>query len=398
MGESEARQGTRMKNISILGSTGSIGVSALEVVRRNPARFRVLGLAAGRNVELLSRQVEEFRPMYVSLFDKETAAEFKKLAGATSTAILWGEEGYRDIATIEGVEMVLSAMVGAAGLLPTVCAIEAGKDVALANKETLVMAGGLVMEKASRKGVRILPVDSEHSAIFQCLEGERREYVKKIILTASGGPFRTLPPEKMAEVSVEDALKHPNWKMGKKITIDSATMMNKGLEIIEAQWLFGVDVDRIHVVVHPQSIVHSMVEFCDGSVIAQLGVPDMKGPIAYALSHPERLEREEGFLDFYAIGTLDFAAPDMGRFPCVRLAYEAGRKGGTMPAMNAANEVAVEAFLGGKIGFTDIAAVIEKTMQGLESREAGSVEDILDADRRARKFAAAYVEGAARRT
>lgn len=388
-----------MKNISILGSTGSIGVSALEVVRRNPARFRVLGLAAGRNVELLSRQVEEFRPMYVSLFDKETAAEFKKLAGATSTAILWGEEGYRDIATIEGVEMVLSAMVGAAGLLPTVCAIEAGKDVALANKETLVMAGALVMEKASRKGVRILPVDSEHSAIFQCLEGERREYVKKIILTASGGPFRTLPPEKMAEVSVEDALKHPNWKMGKKITIDSATMMNKGLEIIEAQWLFGVDVDRVHVVVHPQSIVHSMVEFCDGSVIAQLGVPDMKGPIAYALSHPERLEREEGFLDFYAIGTLDFEAPDMGRFPCMRLAYEAGRKGGTMPAIiNAANEVAVEAFLGGKIGFTDIAAVIEKTMQGLESREAGSVEDILDADRRARKFAAAYVEGAARRT
>ncbi|MBP8985237.1 MAG: 1-deoxy-D-xylulose-5-phosphate reductoisomerase [Syntrophobacterales bacterium] len=386
-----------MKNISILGSTGSIGVSALEVVRRNPSRFRVLGLAAGRNVELLSRQVEEFRPMYVSLFDKETAAEFKKLAGAPSTAVLWGEEGYRTIATIEGVETVLSAMVGAAGLLPTVCAIEAGKDVALANKETLVMAGALVMEKASRKGVRILPVDSEHSAIFQCLEGERREYVKKIILTASGGPFRTLPPEKMAEVSVEDALKHPNWKMGKKITIDSATMMNKGLEIIEAQWLFGVDVDRVHVVVHPQSIVHSMVEFCDGSVIAQLGVPDMKGPIAYALSHPERLEREEGFLDLYAVGSLDFAAPDMGRFPCLRLAYEAGRKDGTMPAiMNAANEVAVEAFLGGKIGFTDIAAVIEKTMQGLESREAGSVEDILDADRRARKFAAAYVEGAAR--
>lgn len=386
-----------MKGISILGSTGSIGVSALEVVRRNPSRFRVLGLAAGRNVELLSRQVKEFRPMFVSLLDRQAAAEFEKLVEACSTVVLWGEEGYRTIATIEEVETVLSAMVGAAGLLPTLCAIESGKDVALANKETLVMAGGLVMEKASRKGVRILPVDSEHSAIFQCLEGQRREYVKRIVLTASGGPFRLLPPEKMAEVSVEEALRHPNWKMGKKITVDSATMMNKGLEVIEAQWLFGVDVDRVHVVVHPQSIVHSMVEFCDGSVIAQLGVPDMKGPIAYALSHPERLEREEGFLDFYAVGSLDFAAPDMGRFPCLRLAYEAGRKGGTMPAiMNAANEVAVEAFLGGKIGFMDIAEVIERTMQGLESHEAGSVEDILDADGKARKYAAAYVEGAAR--
>ncbi len=372
-----------MKKIAILGSTGSIGVSALEVVEKNPSSLRVLGLAAGRNVGRLKAQVEKFRPAVVAVMDEAHAVELKEGLGRSDrTEILWGMEGYREVATLSGTSLVVSAIVGAAGLLPTLEAIEAGKDIALANKETMVMAGRIVTERARSRGVRILPVDSEHSAIFQCLQGHRRDEVEKIILTASGGPFLGYPAEKMETVTVEEALRHPNWVMGKKITIDSATMMNKGLEVIEAQWLFGAEIDRIEVLIHPQSVIHSMVEYSDGSVIAQLGVPDMKGPIAYALFHPDRCPGGLTRLDLLRVARLEFLPPDFERFPCLRLAYEAGRKGGTMPAvMNAANEVAVCAFIEGRIGFMDIPAVIGKTMALHRVREAASIGDVMEADR-----------------
>jgi 1-deoxy-D-xylulose-5-phosphate reductoisomerase len=282
--------------------------------------------------------------------------------------------------------MVISAIVGAAGLLPTLDAIEAGKDIALANKETMVMAGGIVTEKARNRGVRILPVDSEHSAIFQCLRGHQRDEVRRIILTASGGPFLRSPVEKLAAVTVEDALRHPNWVMGKKITIDSASMMNKGLEVIEARWLFDADIEKIEVMIHPQSIIHSMVEYADGSVIAQLGVPDMKGPISYALFYPQRCPGGLARLDLLKVGTLEFLPPDFERFPCLRLACEAGKTGETMPAvMNAANEVAVSAFIEKRIGFMDIPAVIGRTMALHRVKEVKSVDDVMEADRWARK-------------
>jgi 1-deoxy-D-xylulose-5-phosphate reductoisomerase len=375
-----------MKQISILGSTGSIGVSALEVIENYPSSIRVLGLAAGRNVERLRAQVEKFRPVAVAVIDEAHARQLKSLLGPSDhTRILWGTEGYREVATLRGTSMVVSAIVGAAGLLPTLDAIEAGKDIALANKETMVTAGRIVTERARIRGVRILPVDSEHSAIFQCLQGHRREEVQKIILTASGGPFLKWPLEKLADVTVDDALRHPNWVMGKKITIDSASMMNKGLEVIEAQWLFDADIERIEILIHPQSIVHSMVEYADGSVIAQLGVPDMKGPISYALFHPGRCPGGLKRLDLPEVARLEFFPPDFERFPCLRLAYEAGRAGGTLPAvMNAANEVAVSAFIDKKIGFTDIPAVIGKTMALHRVREAASIGEVLEADRWAR--------------
>lgn len=384
-----------MKKIAILGSTGSIGVSALEVIRKNQDRFSVAALSAGRNIGLLKEQIRIFKPGVVSVLREEDARELSCAKGMErGIEILWGEEGFKRVATATDAQLVLSAIVGSAGLLPTLEAIDAGKDIALANKETLVMAGGLVMDKARGKGVRILPVDSEHSAIFQCLEGNRRQDVKRLILTASGGPFRDCSVEEMKYVTVKDALRHPNWKMGKKITIDSASMMNKGLEVIEARWLFSMDIERIHVCIHPQSIIHSMVEYVDGSVMAQLGVPDMKGPIAYAFSYPGRLFSEETSLDLIHAGKLEFERPDMEKFPCLRLAYEASRKGGTMPCvLNASNEMAVDAFLSGGIGFEEIPIVIENVMADHDVREASAIRTVLEADRWARVKANKIIQG-----
>jgi len=383
-----------MKNISILGSTGSIGVSTLDVIVKNPSRFRVLALSAGKNLKLLKDQIDLFKPKAVSVLDEYYADQLVDMLGdSPGTKILWGDDGYREVASFKEADMVVSAIVGAAGLLPTVEAINAGKDVALANKETMVMAGSLVVEKAKTMGVNILPVDSEHGAIFQCLQGHNREDVRKIILTASGGPFFHLSGEKLKEVTLADALKHPNWEMGQKITIDSASMMNKGLEVIEAKWFFDVDVDKVDVLIHPQSIVHSMVEYSDGSVIAQLGVPDMKAPIAYALSYPERLSDVISTLDLCEVGRLEFFPPDFDKFKNLKLAYFAIRKGGTMPAvLNAANEVAVEAFVAGTIGFMDMPDVVEETIGSHKSVEPLSISDVLEADRWGRHKAKEIVE------
>jgi len=378
-----------MKKISLLGSTGSIGCSALDVVRNNPGKFQIVALAAGRNISLLNKQIEEFHPAMVSVIDSNTALELKKnLRSSSGVDVLCGPEGYRQAASVEDADTVISAMVGAAGLLPTLAAIEAGKDIALANKETLVMAGKLVTEKAKSRGVALLPVDSEHSAIFQCLAGQSHQTVRRILLTASGGPFFRLSSELLETVKPMDALKHPNWIMGNKITIDSATMMNKGLEIIEAHWLFDIDINRIQVCIHPQSIVHSMVEYIDGSVIAQLGIPDMKIPIAYALSFPERLDCPELSLDFFRVGSLEFFPPDFERFPCLKLACEAAGQGGTMPAvLNAANEIAVEAFLAERLPFLQISRLIETVMASHQSEDSPEIADILEADAWARREA-----------
>ncbi|MBE9546365.1 MAG: 1-deoxy-D-xylulose-5-phosphate reductoisomerase [Proteobacteria bacterium] len=383
-----------MKNISILGSTGSIGVSTLDVAGSNPSMFRVVALSAGKNVSLLKEQIDKFRPKVVSVLDEDGAYRLKEMLDSSpQVKILWGADGYREVASVKEVDMVVSAIVGAAGLLPTMEAIDAGKDIALANKETMVMAGSLVVEKAASKGVTILPVDSEHNAIFQCLAGSRREDVKRIILTASGGPFLYLPVEELSKVKLADALKHPNWEMGKKITIDSASMMNKGLEVIEAKWLFDVDIDKIDVHIHPQSIVHSMVEYIDGSVVAQLGVADMRGPISYALSYPERLSREDHALNLFDVGPLEFIPPDFDKFPNLKLAYVAGRKGGTMPAvLNASNEVAVEAFIAEKIEFMDMTVVVRDTLSSHRQKEISSIGDVLEADRWARDKAAKYIK------
>ncbi len=378
-----------MKKIAILGSTGSIGVNALDVVSKHPAQLEVVGLAAGRNLDVLKEQIERFRPKIVSVIDEEHAERLRAMLGAgTPTEILWGDEGVQRVASAPGSEMVLSAIVGAAGLVPTLAAIEAGKDVALANKETLVTAGSLVVGRARSKGVRIIPVDSEHSAVFQCIEGNSPGSVGRVILTASGGPFLRAAREELERVRISDALNHPNWKMGRKITIDSATMMNKGLEVIEARWLFGTDYDRIDVVIHPQSIIHSLVEFVDGSVMAQMGLPDMRGPISYALFYPERTPGGFPLFDVSKAGRLEFEKPDLDRFPCLRLGYEAGRAGGTMPAvMNAANEVAVNAFLDEKLSFPAIARIIETVMLRHVPAEISSLEAVLSADSWARKQA-----------
>jgi 1-deoxy-D-xylulose-5-phosphate reductoisomerase len=376
-----------VKKIAILGSTGSIGVNALDVVLRHPGELEVVALAAGKNLDVLKGQVERFRPNIVSVIDSEHAARLEAMIDSASpTVILWGDEGVRSVASAPGAELVLSAIVGAAGLVPTLAAIEAGKDVALANKETLVTAGSLVVEKARSKGVRILPVDSEHSAVFQCIEGNSPKSVGRVILTASGGPFLRTAREDLERVRISDALNHPNWKMGRKITIDSATMMNKGLEVIEAHWLFGVDYGRIEVVIHPQSIVHSLVEFVDGSVMAQMGLPDMCGPISYALFYPERTPGGFPAFDLSKVGKLEFLPPDLDRFPCLRLGYDAGRAGGTMPAvMNAANEVAVNSFLEEKIPYSAIARVIEAVMVRHAPVDISSLEVVLSADSWARK-------------
>jgi len=384
-----------MKRISLLGSTGSIGVSTLDVVASHPDEFTVTALAAGRNVTLLQAQIKRFRPVLAAVADEEDARNLRRFLGPNAaTAVFSGPDGYREAAAAAGADMVVSAMVGAAGLLPTLDAIEAGKAIALANKETLVMAGGIVLRKAAERGVNIIPVDSEHSAIFQCLQGHRRQDLRRIILTASGGPFLNASPEELAVVTPAQALQHPNWMMGKKITIDSATMMNKGLEVIEAGWLFGLPVTAIDVLIHPQSIVHSLVEYRDGSVIAQLGVPDMRVPIAYALSFPRRLLRTEPLLDLSTVGDLAFFKPDLQRFPALTLAYAAAKTGGTMPAvMNGANEVAVAAFIDNKIDFNDISRVTEKVLNHHCVKEESNIDGILDADRWAREEAGHIIEG-----
>jgi len=375
-----------MKCISILGSTGSIGVSTLELVAAHPDKFRVLALSAGSNLELLARQIELFSPRLVAVLNDDLAIKLKGMLSGKQPDIHAGVAGMIAVATAAEVDMVVAAIVGAAGLVPTVAAIKAGKDVALANKETLVTAGHLIMDMVALHGVKLYPVDSEHSAVFQSIEGHRSEDITKIILTASGGPFRNLPLEQLAAVTIEDALKHPNWQMGRKITIDSATMMNKGLEVIEARWLFDVSPEKIEVNIHPQSIIHSMVEYVDGCVIAQLGMPDMKAPIAYALSYPERVATGIQPLDLTTFSGLTFFSPDMKKFRCLKLAYESLSAGESMPAvMNAANEVAVEAFLRGRIAFTDIARLIEQTMSVHQPHRLPSIDEVLYVDRWSRE-------------
>jgi 1-deoxy-D-xylulose-5-phosphate reductoisomerase len=377
-----------MKSIALLGSTGSIGVSTLDLVRQFPDRFKVHGMVAGRNLKLLAAQIKEFRPACVAIKDEADVSKLRKLVSGRRVEILCGQNGAAQVATASEADIVLAAIVGGAGLVPTLKAVEAGKEIALANKEALVMAGEIFVNAARENGSRLLPVDSEHSAIFQCLQGNRREEVDKIILTASGGPFLRTPLERLARVTVEQALRHPNWKMGKKITIDSATMMNKGLEVVEARWEFDIGPERIDVVIHPQSVVHSMVRYQDGSVIAQLGIPDMRIPIAYALAYPHRLKGDWKPLELARHGELNFLPVERKRFPALALAYEALKEGGTMPAvLNAANEIAVAAFLEGKIGFREIHRIIDKTMRGHSPKRAKAVEDILEIDRWAREQA-----------
>ena len=383
-----------MKAISILGSTGSIGCNTLKVIE-HLGNFRVVAMAAGRNMRRFAEQIAKFRPELVSCESESCVesllSELESL-GADIPRIELGEEGLIKVATHPQAEIVVAATVGAVGFIPTLRAIEAGKRIALANKETLVMAGELMTKAAAESGAEIIPVDSEHNAIHQCLRGERRSEVKRLILTASGGPFRTRTKEEIESAAVWEALAHPNWSMGDKITIDSATLMNKGFEVIEAKWLFGFDSEQISVVIHPQSVIHSMVEMVDGSVIAQIGVTDMKHPIQYALTYPERQPGCLPPLDIAALGTLSFEEPDRDRFPCLDLAFQALRAGGTMPAaLNAANEVAVGAFLEGKIRFGDIARINEAVTQDHSPASADSIEKVLEADRSARGSACALV-------
>ncbi len=378
-----------MKKIALLGSTGSIGRNVLEVVRQFPDRYQIVGLAAGRNVELLCNQILEFSPQLVSVSDPAGAAWLlENLPREYHDSIGIGSDGNCAVAALDTADIMVSAIVGAAGLLPTLAAIRAGKDIGLANKETLVMAGRLVMAEARAHGVRVLPIDSEHSAVFQALEAGRRQDVAKIILTASGGPFRGKSYKELQYVTKEQALNHPNWDMGPKITIDSATLMNKGLEVIEAHWLFDMAAEDIEVVVHPQSLVHSLVAYQDGSVMAQLGIPDMRIPIAYALSFPERLPLDLQPFRLSACSDLEFFDPDYECFPALRLAFEALRAGGVAPAvLNAANEVAVAAFLRNDIRFLDISAVVAATLEAVSEAADDSLDTILAADSRARDWA-----------
>ena len=373
------------RRISLLGSTGSIGTKVLDVVRRSKGQFSVNGLAAGENVELLAEQIMQFRPEIVSVMTAELADQVRSMTGFADTRVLYGKEGYKAVATVDDADLVVSAMVGAAGLIPTLAALEAGKDVALANKESLVTAGPLVTSLAREKGVALIPIDSEHSAIFQCLRGHRKEDVRRIVLTASGGPFKDRNKDELVKVTPEEAVRHPKWSMGAKISVDSATLMNKGLEVIEARWLFDISVDRIDVVVHPQSIVHSMVEFIDGSVLAQMGIPDMRVPIAYALAWPRRLELDLPSFNLIESGSLSFEMPHFEKFPCLGLAYDAARKGGTATtALNAANEVAVEAFLQGRVGFTAIQEVVREVIEAFPVEDIRDLDDVLKADALAR--------------
>jgi 1-deoxy-D-xylulose-5-phosphate reductoisomerase len=381
-----------MRSIALLGSTGSIGVNTLDLVRRFPDRFKIVGMVAGENLKLLAAQIKEFSPRYVAIKNEKDVPRLRKLLGAKRTEICWGVNGATNISTAHEVDVVLAAIVGGAGLMPTLQAVQAGKEVALANKEALVMAGEIFVNEAKKANTRLFPVDSEHSAIFQCLQGNRRDEVDKLILTASGGPFLRTPLSRLRHVTISQALKHPNWKMGRKITIDSATMMNKGLEVVEAHWEFDVEPSRIDVVIHPQSVVHSMVRYQDGTIIAQLGMSDMRIPIAYALAYPHRLDGGWRPLEMTDHGELNFLPVDKRRYPALGLAYHSLKQGGTMPAvLNAANEIAVDAFLAGKIGFREIHRTVEKTMQGHSPQRARNVEDILEVDRWARERATLLV-------
>jgi len=375
-----------MKRIAILGSTGSIGSNALRVIEANPSEYKAVALAAGRNVDLLQEQIEKYQPLCAALLEEEPAERLRERLGSRSkTRIFSGTDGFLHVSTMPEVDTVISAMTGASGLLPTYAALTAGKQMALANKETMVMAGQIVMAQAASQQVPILPIDSEHSAILQSLQGHPREDVKRIILTASGGPFREASLAHLEKVTPEEALQHPTWSMGRKITIDSATLMNKGLEAIEAKWLFDLPIDQISILIHPQSIVHSMVEYRDGSVIAQLGVPSMITPISYALSFPKHLKTPLPSLKLEEIGMLSFSKPDLEKFKCLELALRSVEIGHSMPAvLNGANEVAVESFLQGEIGFLQIPELIEKTMEAHTPFAMDGIEEVLEADAWAR--------------
>ena len=381
-----------MKKIAVLGSTGSIGTQTLEIVRNNP-QLQVVALAAGNNVEMLEQQIREFRPLIAGINSPEAAADLRNRVADLPVKIVAGMDGLLEIATMEQSQVLVTAIVGMIGIRPTIAAIEAGKDIALANKETLVTAGHIIMPLAQKCGVSILPVDSEHSAIFQSLNGEPKERIAKILLTASGGPFRGRKREELASVQVEDALKHPNWAMGRKITIDSSTLVNKGLEVMEAKWLFDVDLDRIQVVVHPQSVIHSMVEYVDGAVIAQLGMPDMKLPIQYALFYPDRVPATGERLDFFKLGHMTFEEPDLRNFPGLALAYEASRRGGSMPTVyNAANEKAVSLFLDRKISYLQITELIALSMEQHKVIPNPGVEEILSTEQQVYEYIAGRIQ------
>ena len=385
-----------MKNLAILGSTGSIGTQTLDVVRSHPELFHVSVLAANRSDELFAKQVEEFRPELAVLADEAAYTRLKEhLAGkCEGTQLAGGRQSFIDAAAVDDVDIVVTSMMGFAGLEPTMKALDARKDIALANKETLVVAGELVTRRAKEQGVKILPVDSEHCAFFQCLQGERLDKIEKLLLTCSGGPFRGKQRADLEGATVDQVLAHPTWNMGKKITVDSASLVNKGLEVIEAKWLYGVRYDQIQVVVHPQSIVHSMVQFVDGAVIAQLGAPDMKLPIQYALTYPERQPSRFPRLDFWQMQNLTFEKPDTNTFKGLAFAYEAGKMGGTMPCtFNAANGVAVAAFLAGRIHFLDIYDIIEQTMMKRECTLAPTLEELFEEDRWARDYASSLLKG-----
>ncbi len=392
-----------MKAITLLGSTGSIGTQTLDILEHHPDQFRLVGIAAGNNVELLAQQVRQFRPEIVAICNADRVGELREaLAGLDPMPqILAGEEGVVEVARYGDAEAVVTGIVGCAGLLPTLAAIEAGKDIALANKETLIAGGPAVLPLVEKHGVKLLPADSEHSAIFQCLQGVPQGGLRRILLTASGGAFRDWPVEKLVQVTVADALKHPNWSMGRKITVDSATLMNKGLEVIEAHYLFGMDYDHIDIVIHPQSIIHSLIELQDTSVLAQLGWPDMRLPLLYALSWPERIYTDWKPLDLVKAGNLTFREPDHAKYPCMELAYAAGRAGGTMTAvLNAANEQAVALFLDEKIRFLDIPKVIEGVCERHQSHNVALpvLEDILNADQWARSEALSVSQSLSRAT
>lgn len=374
-----------MKGISILGSTGSIGTQALDVIKHS-GEYKVIALTTNRNIDLLEQQALEFSPRLVAVMDLDKSKILKDRLRGYNIKVVSGIEGLIEAAAIEGADVVITSVVGMIGLLPTLEAIKSGKKIALANKETLVTAGEIVMKEASKNKVDIIPIDSEHSAIFQGLRCGNRDEVSKLILTASGGPFRGKSTNDLKNIKVEEALKHPNWSMGKKLTIDSATLMNKGLELIEAKWLFNVDIDKIDVIVHPQSIIHSMVEYIDGSIIAHMGIPDMRIPIQYSLTHPKRIGNQLKKLDFIALKELTFELPDTKVFPCLELAYEAIKSGGTMPAvLNASNEVAVELFLSNKIGFLEIPNIIHNVMTRHILIKNPTLDDILESDKWARE-------------
>ena len=377
-----------MKRISILGCTGSIGTQALQVVDFLRDHLEVVGLAARSNVDLLEQQIEHFKPCMVALSDEASADLLRARVKSKDVKVLGGQDGVVQVATMPEADMIVSSIVGIAGLIPTLEAIKAGKNIALANKECLVTAGHIVMKAAVEAGICILPVDGEHSAIFQCLATDGKQNVNKLILTASGGPFRGKSIDELRDVSPEQALKHPNWRMGRRITVDCATLMNKGFEVIEARWLFDMDISKIDVIIHPESIIHSMVELIDGSILAQLSTADMRLQIQLALTHPERRRSSVPYLKLSEVGSLTFQEPDMERFPCLRYAYEAGRTGGTMPAVvNAADEVAVEAFLSRRIGFLDIPGIIKQTMEAHRPVLNPALDDIMSSDRWARDFA-----------